>query len=385
MNKDENAATKNNSNATATPGEILSAAREQQGLTQQQVADRLHLRLRSVKAIEADDVEEGVSSTFTKGYVRLYARLLGLHAEPLLRAFDTLHAQDAGPARLQSFSKRVAREANDSRWNMVTYIIVLLVIGSVVVWWIDQSDFSLTDSFSDIAPMSSEQNTDVTPQGSAVSQQDENFETFDEIGNALDTNSPSQVANDLSDEIDRETDNQLEISSLAQQLSPTDQNDPSIIEALPDEDSDTGENMQAAADDFTGTVTQAGNVIETAADDIQQITSTNAVSPELQTSANDAPSLPSDSPYNVNADGSVDMVFTFEEDCWVSVKDAFDETIAIGVKAKGRIMEVSGIPPINVILGAPHVVAIDFGGQSVDMTGFDGGRTANFQLPGQGE
>jgi cytoskeleton protein RodZ len=79
------------------------------------------------------------------------------------------------------------------------------------------------------------------------------------------------------------------------------------------------------------------------------------------------------------------MVFTFSDDCWVSVKDANGEVVAIGVKVKGRVMEVSGLPPLEVILGAPGAVDIDFGGEQIDMSQFPVTRTANFQLPLQGE
>jgi len=87
----------------------------------------------------------------------------------------------------------------------------------------------------------------------------------------------------------------------------------------------------------------------------------------------------------LNADGTVDVVFTFKDDCWVSVKDANKETMAYGVKTKGRVMTVSGVPPVRVILGAPQNVEIDFGGQAVDMNAYEAGRSANFQLPVTGE
>ena len=128
-----------------SPGKQLIRAREALGLTQKQVADRLHLRLNSVQAVEQDAPEEGVSVTFSKGYVRLYAKLVHLEKEPLLAAYDQIHMKEEKPAKLKSFSKRVTREAHDYRWNMVTIVVVLLVIGSVVGWWVQQSD-SFKDS-----------------------------------------------------------------------------------------------------------------------------------------------------------------------------------------------------------------------------------------------
>lgn len=372
MTDKENEAMSNDANSVPTLGDIFVSARKQQGLSEQQVADRLHLRLSSIQAIESDGIEKGVSLTFTKGYVRLYARLLGLNSEPLLAAFDKLHAQDTQPAKLQSFSKRVAREANDSRWNMVTYIIVFLVIGSVVVWWIDQSDFSFSNSFSS-SVQSTDQDSSTISSGevSSVIGKTENIATLDDSGD-FDVFPAQQNAANMDNDV-------LSVDNSA--------TDTTVIAEL-----DTG--LENATEQTQERLAGAGQSLET---NVQELQRTNARATDGASNAIDAieEALPaatrgllsrsSDLPYAVNSDGSVDMVFTFSDDCWVSVKDAFDETIAIGVKVKGRVMEVSGIPPIQVILGAPQDVAIDFGGQSIDMSVFEAGRSANFQLPIEGE
>ena len=141
----------------ATPGQQLKRGREAMGLTQQQVADRLHLRLGNIQDIETDTHKPGVSMTFTKGYVRIYAKLLNMPSEPMLAAFDILHQDEKQAAKLQSFSQRVAKQANDDRWMMVTYLIVFLVVASLVIWWYQQSDKSIMNRLNLFDDSSTEQ------------------------------------------------------------------------------------------------------------------------------------------------------------------------------------------------------------------------------------
>ena len=79
----------------------------------------------------------------------------------------------------------------------------------------------------------------------------------------------------------------------------------------------------------------------------------------------------------------VALVFNFSADCWVNITDASGEAIAYGIKAAGYEMQVSGLPPFEVTLGAPNVVQISYDGEAVDMSGFDPTRTAKFSLPMQ--
>ncbi|MGE5318770.1 MAG: helix-turn-helix domain-containing protein [Hyphomicrobiaceae bacterium] len=65
-------------------GQILRDAREAQGVTLEDAAVRLRLMHRQVEAMERDDFESLGQPVFARGFVRNYARLLGLVPEPLL-------------------------------------------------------------------------------------------------------------------------------------------------------------------------------------------------------------------------------------------------------------------------------------------------------------
>jgi cytoskeleton protein RodZ len=385
-----------------SPGKQLAAARKKLGLTQQQVADRLHLRLNSVMAVEQDDLEPGVSVTFNKGYVRLYAKLVQLDAQPLLDAYDKVHVQDSQPAKLQSFSRRVTREASDQRWNMVTIVVILLVLGSVIGWWVQQSDsfsdsqnfvtdtidnlFSEDESEGDNDAIEQDPQANVTTSGDDADMQ--RLDTGPQIPDDAVADA-SQLANDETNEA---LDN---LSQTAESL----QND-AVDQALNEENDAVvarSEELQSANDELDAAIDDGADALSNSTQDaldsanaiaqnaLQQ--TEEAVNESTITAFDDIANTSSINPqgYRINEDGTVNIVFTFADDCWVSVKDVNGETMAIGVKKKGRVMEVSGLAPVRVILGAPQNVAINFAGKDYDMSVHPGGRSANFELSVESE
>jgi len=74
-------------------------------------------------------------------------------------------------------------------------------------------------------------------------------------------------------------------------------------------------------------------------------------------------------------------VFTFKGDCWVNIFDATGERIAWGVKKAGYVMTIQGQAPLRITVGKPELTSIVFNGQAVDMTAFNVGNIAKFNLP----
>ena len=65
-------------------GQALSAERERQGLSRTEVAQRLHMSQWQVEALETGDYARLPQGTFLRGFVRNYAKVLGLQPEGLL-------------------------------------------------------------------------------------------------------------------------------------------------------------------------------------------------------------------------------------------------------------------------------------------------------------
>lgn len=74
------------------PGRALSEARTAKGLAVAEVAAQLRLSASQVTALEADDYDRLPGPVFVRGFIRNYARLLGLDPEKLADSVELPHA-----------------------------------------------------------------------------------------------------------------------------------------------------------------------------------------------------------------------------------------------------------------------------------------------------
>jgi cytoskeleton protein RodZ len=75
---------------TQTPGTALRRAREQRNFSIQQIADELHLDLKIVHSLEADDFFSLGAPVYARGYLRKYALLVGLDPEAVIAMYERL-------------------------------------------------------------------------------------------------------------------------------------------------------------------------------------------------------------------------------------------------------------------------------------------------------
>jgi cytoskeleton protein RodZ len=90
---------------TPSAGAILAAQRKQLGMSVDEVSAKLKLSHRQIEALETDRYDALPGNTFVRGFVRNYARLLQIDAQPLLHYLESHLPQEAPQAalpRLQS-------------------------------------------------------------------------------------------------------------------------------------------------------------------------------------------------------------------------------------------------------------------------------------------
>ena len=125
-------------------GRALAAAREARGLSQADVAAELRMHVRQVKAIEAEDLAALPAGPFVRGYVRNFARVVDLPAEPLLALLNTklqptdpLHATGSGA--VVSPLQRTPGEPRSGR-IVVGGALVALALLAAFGWWSMRTD-----------------------------------------------------------------------------------------------------------------------------------------------------------------------------------------------------------------------------------------------------
>ncbi|MGS2721875.1 RodZ domain-containing protein [Paraglaciecola aestuariivivens] len=299
------------------PGQILRRAREKANLSSQDIADKIKLKKSLIEDLEIDNYDINISLTFIKGYIKLYAKYVDVPESEVMVAFDNLNTQKKEPAKLQSFSRRIANQANDDKLMLVTYLIIAVVIALVVIWWWQQSDVDDT---------SSAESKQYQPETELVVEQ-----------TPVVVEAPAELA---IEELSEDSTELPKFNQQDQQANP--QQD---VDELP-----TPSSEQAVPE----VNTQAGANVDT------NMPPANSLSELAE---------------------PIELVFEFSDDCWMSLTDATGEDIAYGVKKKGRVMSVTGIPPFTVTLGAPEVVQIQFAGEPLDMSFISPGRIAKFTLP----
>lgn len=78
------------------PGQRLRSGREAAGLTQAEMANRMHLSVSYIKALEADDYDRLPEAAFVRGYIKNYARLVNLPGDELANLYQQM-ADEARP------------------------------------------------------------------------------------------------------------------------------------------------------------------------------------------------------------------------------------------------------------------------------------------------
>ncbi len=122
-------------NAPITAGARLKAARESAGLSVTDVAQRLKYSPRQVQALEDGNADALPSLTFQRGFVRGYAKLLGLEPSELVASLESQSVAAGGPSTLQlqqvaySASAMPATASNNSAWPWV--LGMLLAVGGI--------------------------------------------------------------------------------------------------------------------------------------------------------------------------------------------------------------------------------------------------------------
>ena len=120
----------------ASVGQVLRDAREAQGLTLENAAIRLRLMQRQIEAMEVDDFAGLGQPVFARGFVRNYARLLGLAPDPLLARMEGAPAE---PATVSPLPPPSPRSWLTSPWLILLLLGVLLAAAVPVAlyWWLN--------------------------------------------------------------------------------------------------------------------------------------------------------------------------------------------------------------------------------------------------------
>lgn len=313
------------------PGDMLRQAREQQGYSQEDIASRLRLRLSVINDIEDNNFDQAQLATFTRGYVRSYAKFVGLNEAEVLAKLDQQgHVQPQEQA-MQSFSRRTKREAHDNRIMRLTWALAVIFVGLTGVWWWQ----------------SLQMEPDTETQDPATQQ----IQPLDEsLANA----NPSGAMN-----------NDLSVSDISAAAEGT------TLVAIESERAETVVSSEPVEpppsfDDSFSTETDTAELTIDETDSADSLAALQT--PDVITEAE-------------SVAVASDLQLTFSGDCWVDIRDANGKRLDTGIKKPGDVLNLDGTAPFKVVLGAPGVVKMSYKGEPVDLSRYPVGKVARLKLP----
>lgn len=321
---------------SSNPGESLRQARELKGWSVAEVAAQLNLTPQRLTQLEDGAFDKLPGTTFARGYIRAYAKLLEMDQNRLVMEFDQFTGTDATGSSVHALGRiEEPVRYSQSILRLVSFLLLLALIGGGFFWWQDQG----------------------RPVASLA---DLGLEHVEVEG----------------------ADGTTQVHSLAE---PEDQavadvqgREPSSPLLLPVESGQAPEDADAAEQPAAEVAPEsAAAPIAEAADAAPAAVAVEPVAAQAPAPAATVPA-PSPAPAVAAGQGVVNVQFT--ADCWTQVTDADGKVLLSALKRSGERIELTGKAPIKLHLGFARGAQVTYNGESVDVTPHISGETARLTL-----
>ena len=114
-----------------TLGEDLQRARENAGLSIDELARITNLRVGLISMMESGDFSQCGGDTYARGHIRNIARAIGISAENLLAIYDAEHSSDSRSIHAQLVDNNAAAIRSENRklsWKVLAGVSVSIVL-----------------------------------------------------------------------------------------------------------------------------------------------------------------------------------------------------------------------------------------------------------------
>lgn len=314
------------------PGETLRQARESNGWSLAEVALKLNLTATSLGNLEAGAFDKLPGHTFARGYIRAYAKLLGIDQTALVQAFDHFTGTDSQGSNVHGLG-RIEEPVRVSHTilRIVSLLLLIAVIGGGFVWWQDQASQRTKDLTSNAMEHVEVESADGTTQ----------IHPLDE------------------------PEDQAVVESQTAPAAPTSAEQPAAPAATDPAVTATAPAVVAPSAPAAPTHTPAAPVTQAPATTAPATPAAPAMSPPT-------------TPALIAGDGHVQI--TFVADCWTQLSDGNGKVLFSGLKRKGDTLDQGGKPPLTLRLGFARGAQVAYNGQPVDVAPFTSGETARLKL-----
>jgi cytoskeleton protein RodZ len=325
---------------------MLQSERERQGLSLEDAALQLNLRPIVVSGLEEDRFDQVPIAAYRRGYVRAYARLLGIDETRVVNAYDATHGRGDMERKLGVVhTTRAPSRVGPWIFRLFTLLVIIGLISLTLLWWQSREGNDIFGGGSDDSPIAVDRLND---DGSAGSANAADADAGSSNGNGAGTDGSAMTPN---------TDTQLPPL-------PTQQNTPTA--------GDDGTTTSSRSDDATGVSASAETTIPSRDERQAAQASAATVADETSTAGDDTTAADA-------SDNTLSMAFS--EESWTEIYDANDDRIFSGLQSAGSQATAEGEPPFRLTIGNASGVTLEYRGNSVDLGQYTGGNNvARFTL-----
>ena len=333
----------------SSPGSRLQKAREAMGLSQKSLADDLYLPRNYILWIEEGAYEKLPSMVFCRGYIRAYAKVVNENGEELIELLDSVYGNQNIKAPLMPVSKideQVKVGDPVMKWSSLLFIIVL---GAIVFWWW-KTQYGLSTPF-------------------LASQEPVAVETANGNELVLPSLDDSQVIETSNAQLVVETPKAEVLSANISETQAADDDQVQIVNGS----AGTGIALSLNVSDSQPEEAELAELAKIV-DSIEPV-KTETEQAEVEAGAVGEQNIPA------AVDAQLLQV-AFNNECWVTIKDAKGKVLFNGIKKSGQRISLSGDLPLRVSIGRVNSISkISFGGKEIDLSSLSRNNIANFKLP----
>ncbi|MCO6058356.1 helix-turn-helix domain-containing protein [Pseudomonas sp. MOB-449] len=347
----------------ANPGENLRQARESKNWSLGEVARHLNLTEHALRQLEAGDFEQLPGHTFARGYVRAYAKLLGMDQAALVAEFDHFTGTDAKGSSVHSLGRiEEPVRLSQSVLRIVSFVI-LLALGAVgFFWWQEHSSRNSEEAASVNMEHVEVESADGTTQIHPLDEPEDQAVAEAQEGQAP---LPAQVSPETAAQPEQQL---VEGAPVAP-----------ATEAAPAAPVASTTPAQAPTVAIAPAAPAAQPSVPAAAPNAPAAVAPNTVVTPATPAAVPAPATEAPAPV-VAQQGQGVVRIQFTANCWTQVTDADGKVLASGLKRTGDSLELAGKAPLEVRLGYARGAQLSYNGQSVDVSPYVRGETARLKL-----
>ena len=126
--------TPENNEASETVGEILHNKRKEIGLSLDEITGKLNLDSNLIELLENNDYEKFKVETYLKGYLRAYAKVLGIDGDRIIKLYKESNPEKE-PEILPDVKPKNQKNSGDRSVKLFSYILGLSIALSMLIWY----------------------------------------------------------------------------------------------------------------------------------------------------------------------------------------------------------------------------------------------------------